>query len=229
MSETKAILNKIAVFYGKLGSGKTMSATIRAYREWLSGKRVYANFRLLFVEFIEKQIGRKLTDEDLDLLGLKKPELIDPISLLHNTKGEGVLRNGILVLDEAYSTVSSNRTGSVLSEIVCNFVTQTRKMELDIFFCSPIPDRIDKNIQTIANYGIRCNIDETRGVITNRILDLKSKVVKPYIYVIHCSDYYGIYDTKEIISPPNREYIKSYKKNLEKNRGKDLLMAGELS
>lgn len=114
--------------YGLPGSGKTYYLAKLGLEALAQGRQVFANFRIR--EMVHSQNFHYFND------------IFDVINI----------RNGVILIDEINLSFPS-RIWDKLPPQFLYFWSQTRKMQLDIYFTSQHPDRVDKVIKEISNWA----------------------------------------------------------------------------
>lgn len=144
----------ISVYAGKLGSGKTWAAVLRAMDALMSGQVLVTNIILIWpaveaycrsrgVKHIPRENYRyfstEAVKEDVDIL----------LRLLTH--------NSLLVFDEVHLVLDSRdwRENAQRSSGLQLLTTQARKVDVDMIFISQSETRIDSRILAMATYIVR--------------------------------------------------------------------------
>ncbi|RLG01272.1 MAG: hypothetical protein DRN49_01635 [Thaumarchaeota archaeon] len=112
--------------YGELGTGKTLSAVLEAYRAYLRGQTVYSN---IWLNFPHKKIETVL-------------ELFD-------------VENGFLLLDEIWHLADSRRSMSLLNDAVSLLLLRSRKRDFDVIYTQQHYLQVDRRIRYVTDIWIK--------------------------------------------------------------------------
>jgi len=123
---------QIAIFYGKMGSGKTTNAMREALRYHAQGSPVWVNFPIV------KLPKWKRRDEEPDIWFED-----DPAGILS-------MRHGLFVIDEAYMTLNSREWANLPKSVFTAF-THVRKLNMTVIVIAQSWMRIDKSIREVAS------------------------------------------------------------------------------
>lgn len=161
----------ICAIDGTLGSGKSYSAVDLAYREYLNGRPIFANFDLAF--------GRRIRS------------WLEVVSI----------RDGLFVWDEAHLDLDSRQ----FSSMSCTpWLTQTRKLGVDLVYCSQDFGQVDKRLRDLTDVLIRCSAVSSLGRRGTRMLVLALHPAPRLTsdkLVMHSPAIYSMYDTRQLIVP----------------------------
>ena len=159
-------------FIGKMGSGKTLSMTKYAKEYFDQGCKIYSNYNLNFKH--EKIDIKKLLTMDDDL------------------------QNAVILLDEIHIFIDSRESMRKKNRLISYFITQSRKRNLILMFTTQQMHQIDKRLRTNCNYFIMCSKKQvgSEAYIRNMIV---SEDDKRRVTFVKASDYYDLYNTKQII------------------------------
>jgi Zonular occludens toxin (Zot) len=135
----------IEVFEGRLGGGKTYSATDRILNDVLpKGRQVFTNVRLKWDEccqYVHEKHGVELEADQVVFLEFGQiRRFIDHIT-----------RDCLLVLDEAHLWFNA-RDWSQTDREVLAMLTQSRKINVDCIFISQSANNIDKQFMRLVQY-----------------------------------------------------------------------------
>lgn len=159
---------------GRLGSGKTLTATTFVVLDYLeAGRHIVSNYHLKGVPF---------TFLDYELF----------LSYMKNDKE---LKNTSVVLDEAYLFVDSRMSQTGFSKLMTYFVMQTRKRDVDLYVTTQQYENVDIRLRRNTDIRALCRFNKSTQICRVRLIDLRSgKRRKIKIYGPNIYDYY---DTTE--------------------------------
>ncbi len=118
------------MFFGDLGSGKTLGATFLATQT--TDKPIYSNYTL------------KL-DNYRDL----KPEMLRTIN-----------EPSLIILDEAYAWLESRLSGRDINLYMSYILFQSRKRQMDFILTLQLIGTIDIRFRNMVNYLVECHVVE---------------------------------------------------------------------
>lgn len=174
----------IILFIGTVGSGKTLSMTVEAYKYYKRGFRVFSNYHLAFPH-------TKLTKKVF--MGL----IEDPESL----------QNAVICLDEMHIWIDSRSSMSKKNKLITYFLLQTRKRDVRLLATTQHLHQVDKRLRDTADVLVYCeNMSNKSSLVggNQRILIRQDFFYQysrspPKTLVIHANPYFGIYNTREIV------------------------------
>jgi len=168
---------------GGLGSGKTLYMTKCLSDDSKNGYYVKANYGLNFEH------------DKLDVLELMEssPELQDVA----------------IGLDEITVFMDCRKSVSKMNRLISYFILQTRKRNVSLYYTTQDFNMVDlrlinhTHIQVICEKLYMSDGSDLEDYRRYTIFDLRDKRrIKPKSFILDISDYYGLYDTNEIILPP---------------------------
>jgi hypothetical protein len=184
--------------YGGMSSGKTLTAAKIAKEYYDNGYSIFSNINLLF------------------------PYL--PLDTDHIEKymtGEIVIEKCVFLIDEMYLFIDSRLGGSKQSKLYSYFALQTSKKSIVLVYTAQQKHSVDKRIRDNTHREIHCFPllkHKTRNKYAdftnrdNRLIpfDFQDRFYighiiiyhnpfKCYKELIYAKDYFGLYDTKEIV------------------------------
>jgi hypothetical protein len=141
----------IEVFEGKLGGGKTYSAVVRIVHVLRRGGVVATNIELNRSAIVDYCARRYRVQLDLDkqLFILTEDQLFNFHS--HIPLGSSADCRPLIVIDEAHLWFNS-RDWAQASRDVLKFLTQSRKLHVDIIFISQSALNLDKQFIRMVQY-----------------------------------------------------------------------------
>lgn len=199
----------IIAFTGNRGSGKTLSMSREAYIKYKEGYSVYSNFKVNFP--------------------FKYYTLKDILEFSNNSQK---FKKTIFLLDEAGVVVDSRRSGRGFNTAFSYWVAQTRKKDIDLYYCTQFSRLIDVRLRVHTDMVVQClsksiiykkdmmpyikinympKGDELKvdTYIMNTIIEFSfdgnDKIIKKVFYA---NDWFNIYDTEEVIRPLHDEDVK---------------------
>jgi Zonular occludens toxin (Zot) len=142
----------IEVYEGRLGGGKTYSATVRLLDHLRRGGLVATNVELRWPNcksYVADRFGVELEDDQLIRLG------DDQVGLFHRFTPSGTAALPVLVvIDEAHLTFNSRdyaKTDKLYRETL-TFLTQSRKVHTDVIFISQSVLNMDKQFMRLVQF-----------------------------------------------------------------------------
>ncbi|KKN45386.1 hypothetical protein LCGC14_0683720 [marine sediment metagenome] len=123
----------IVTWEGQQGSGKTTAAVAFAYEEHkANGRKVISNNHLNFdfTKFSLEFFIEHLADHEME--------------------------DCVLFLDEMYQIADSRSSGSKLNKLFTYFMVQTRKRNVDVYFCTHYLDHVDLRLRRAADIRNSC-------------------------------------------------------------------------
>jgi len=169
---------------GGLGSGKTLYMAKCLHKDFLNGFNIQSNFGLNFEH------------GDLD------------VKMLMESSTE--LQNVSIGIDEMTVFVDCRRSASRMNTLLSYFILQTRKRSVNLYYTTQDLNMIDLRLYNHTHITVICeklyfsNGEEIEDYRRYTLLDMRDKFrVKPKSFVMKISDFYDLYDTNEIIRPPN--------------------------
>lgn len=185
------MLVPVVVVLGEFGTGKTLYATYKAlkFSERNPGKTVFANYPIKGIKNFREYHISELSEGDF-------PEW---------------LHDGLLIMDEiqigadAYDFMRSGTRNIVA------FITQIRKLNLELIMVTPVYTFIAKRLRDIANFMITLKDMVVPGFVTAnyyRLLKMGSKTFKAvYLRTMKydLNEVFPYYDTKYIVKSKRRE------------------------
>jgi hypothetical protein len=127
-------------------------------------------------------------------------ELTDIITHL-NSKNDPILKNCLLIIDEAYIGADRREGMSPLVRALSKLSKQLRKRHIHLVMCTPDSTELDLRFQKIEVEHIACSFDEDTQMITKFIRNRK-KYVRPIEVPYDARLYRKYYDTDEIFEMP---------------------------
>lgn len=123
---------QIAIFYGKMGSGKTTNAMREVLRFHQMGCPVWVNFPIVKMP--------KWKKKDMEL----------PVWFEDDPAGILSMRHGLFVIDEAYMTLNAREWQNLPKSVFTAF-THVRKLDMTVIVIAQSWMRIDKSIREVAS------------------------------------------------------------------------------
>jgi len=146
-------------FEGKVGQGKTLSATTFAVLDWLEADRkIVANYNIWLdrINYIYDDEGNVLEEREV-----KHPKEGDFIKFDYEFFVEAMENNSVLydttvVLDEAYLFADSRMSQSGFNKLLSYFVLQTRKRDVDLYLTTQQFENIDRRLRQNTDIRVLC-------------------------------------------------------------------------
>jgi hypothetical protein len=136
---------------GRMGSGKTLFTIIRAWLAYYSRHVILGNLTLT----------------------LKNSYYVEPRDLILALADDkenaytGVLTNGniqkTLIIDEVQNVADSRTSGSITNRYLSSFLTQTRKMNIDVLYISQIDNGAERRFRINTDYIVSCFCKKKHG------------------------------------------------------------------
>lgn len=165
---------------GSRGSGKTLLLTLIASK---SKREVYSNFKVKLKNYKPLKV--------IDLLELKND--VD------------------VLIDEGYTWLESRTSSSTLNRYLSYIVLQSRKRTIDIYITAQMFSSIDIRFRVQSDVIVKCERNKTDGIndgFCYEFLEIESdKIRKFFLTEEKAKEYYGIFDTYEIVEPHTKEML----------------------
>lgn len=157
---------------GGLGGGKTLLMTIFGKDDYLSGQKVYSNYKTSF------------------------SEMISPLDLMEQNQQ---LKNCSLCLDELYTWVDSRLSGTKGNRLITYFALQTRKIDVNLYYTAQLSGSVDLRLQFITDIIILAE-RRKNGFAYTVYYDYIPKGTF-FLPEVNAEMFYDDYDTTEVILP----------------------------
>jgi hypothetical protein len=133
-------------------------------------------------------------------------ELVDIIK--HLGKDDDILKDCILVIDEAYIGADRREGLSPLVKVLSKLSKQLRKRHIHLIMCTPDSSELDLRFQKIEVEHIACSYDETTDRVTKFIRNRKKyKRIREVEYT--GQPYRKYYNTDEIFEIPEIQLVRA--------------------
>lgn len=158
------------MFYGKLGSGKTLSAVLTAAKAYSEGLDTYSNIELSW-----------------------------PYTRIKNIFDFMDKSFSVFLVSEAYLAFDSRLWSNKNVQAGSNLLLQVRKKGNMIVFDAQDPDSIEKRLRLIVDFWVRCNYNKNTRRLTWEVDDgfdfgKKSMILNDALYKM-----YNTYEPSEIL------------------------------
>lgn len=182
---------EIKLYYGHLGSGKTLRIVMNAFSDYYNGRILLANFQLREpLKFFEVHL-----DNILGLLDQLNPD-----------------REYSLLLDELHVEGADNRNFmSATNKNFSYFVSQLRKRNCNLYYVTQGAGWAEKRVRDLTDYIVRCravrdprNQDQFTnclGFIYNTFDTVEGRATKQFISIDLAKMFFKFYRTKDVIKP----------------------------
>lgn len=220
----------IELYEGRLGGGKTYSATVRMVDHFRRGGVVCTNVELIWPKiksYIEDKWG--LIAEDSQFIPLSD----DQIGLFHHFTPSGTKQLPVLVvIDEAHLTFNARdfaKTDKLYRETL-TFLTQSRKVNTDVIFIAQSVLNMDKQFMRLVQFiwrfrdlakwkipglGIAYPLKQILAVQ----FDYDGKTILQRSFVRKDTKIFGLYNTDSLIKPfPRLEVAKTHRTLAKKEK-----------
>lgn len=166
---------------GELGSGKTLTLSYLALKNWLiKGRIIYSNYHLYHIPYFEITTVRQLD----------------------------IMIEGVFVADEFWVNVDARTSTKSRNRIVSDIARRSRKRNLEYIYTSQTLDQIDKRIRKIQDftgYPILSGDDSICKVVVFRSGYPKvSKYLHTFYY--RTAFIFDVFDTNEEVFPLEDDY-----------------------
>lgn len=127
-------------FFGPMGSGKTMFATM-----------------FVMTRYCSEKIGGQY-EEAYSNIRMNSPNPKRPVKMLTKAEFKDLQnkRNALVVMDEAYLWLDSRRSSSNTNLGLTYLILQSRKRGFDIYYTAQLMSSIDKRLFDNTNYLAMC-------------------------------------------------------------------------
>jgi hypothetical protein len=207
--------NLTAGIFGELGSGKTILLTLFGYHYFKLGWKVFSDYHLNF-----------------------KHNYVKSLEEVFNTNLD---QDSVFLFDELWITADARRHATEDNIKLSQFVLQSRKKRLSIFYTAQYPRLVEQRIRMITQYIFKPTIISYNADNTpqSMIIDKFSRNSNGYVTLLgritpnlNLREIANLYHTEEIISPMNvknkydilaEEIIANVKKTKKIPKRKDLI------
>jgi len=174
---------------GSVGSGKTLFVTASVIQE---DKPIYSNYKINHPNYNE----------------------LFPETLL-----DAEMSGSNVVIDEAYIWLESRLSGKPINLYLSYILFQSRKRNMDIYLTDQILGSIDLRFRELTDYEIKCkavpNSKNPKGFVYY-IIDrtgFRPRLSKQFLPIEKAKEYFGFYDTFELINPIDDELVAKISKS----------------
>lgn len=139
----------IEIFQGRIGGGKTYNAVVRIASHLARGGHVFTNVELNWEglkRLCEKSFRVRIKEEQLHFLDREQ------IPLVHQHISAGDMSLPVLVVVDEAQLWFNARNWSKTSEDLLTFLTQSRKVAVDVIFITQAATNIDKQFRVLCQY-----------------------------------------------------------------------------
>jgi len=173
----------IIAIVGPIGSGKTLSMTRYAYKEYIKFKEQIANNELqLITNYHLINIPHKI---------IKTNELFEM---------KETLRNARLFIDEMHIFMDSRSSQNKTVKKLTQFILQTRHLGVHLYFTSQDIGQVDIRLRRQIDMLVYCTQTKYDGWFKQRIIDYRDVMdIQSNEIVFNGKPYYGLYDTLELV------------------------------
>lgn len=156
---------------GELGSGKTLSLTYLALRNYYKGRNIYANYAL-------KKI---------------------PFTLI--TQPEQILQmhDGFAALDELWTWADSRASGSKKNKFITPILSKSRKRGVHLGYTCQYFKSIDIRIRTVTDFVCMPKMNEKESICRLFIYSNPSMVLQR-VFKFRAAPIFELYDTNEEVT-----------------------------
>lgn len=168
---------------GAIGSGKTLFMTRCAYKEYIKNKDRIANKEL--------QIITNYKLKDIPFRYIKADEMFTLKSTLTNSR---------MFIDEMHIFMDSRNSQSKENKALTHFILQTRHLDTHLYFTTQDIGQVDIRLRRQLDLLVHTAKTAYEGLYKITIYDYRDMMnITMISKVYNGSNYYDLYDTKEII------------------------------
>ena len=179
----------IITFEGKMGSGKSLSATAFAVLDWLNtGRQIIANYHIDLERINDDGLVKEVKPGDFSFFDYEKFVL--------DMKEKRHLFNKTVIWDEAYLMSDSRRSQSGLNRLSSYFTLQTRKRGVDLYIVTQQFTNVDLRLRQNVDVSAVCKFNKKLEICSVRLINLRDGTRRPVR--LYGPEYYRFYDTREI-------------------------------
>jgi len=185
--------NLVVGIKGLKGSGKTLLMTIYLYKEYLSGKKIYTNYKVNFPhEIIDV---KKMIELDIEL------------------------KNSAIGIDEIHMICDARRSGRKQNILMSYFVLQSRHRSVNLYYTTQFDRQVDARIRENTDINMVCEniyIDSDGDGFNDlfRILtqDRRFRPIKLRQKIIYGRPFFTMYDSDFIVDIFSMKELNKMKK-----------------
>lgn len=139
----------IEIYQGRLGAGKTYNVVLRIAQHMKRGGHVFGNVELIWDGFVEmcKQTYR-FVPQECQYHQLQAKEIPE----VHRHISAGAMECPVLVVIDEIHLWFNARDWAKASRDLLTFLTQSRKVSIDLIFISQAMTNVDKQFRTLNEY-----------------------------------------------------------------------------
>lgn len=177
----------VTIIEAQMGEGKTTTATAIAVDAYKARKaKIFTNYHLYGI-----------------------PYVYCTIQMMIKMLNTGIIKDGILIIDEAYIEGEARRAMSSLTLLMTWFGQQMRKRNIELYIIVQHGRFIDWRFRYIMKRKITCTYNEKSHMVRLLIQDLKKGTEKIISY--WSPQYWPYYNTNEIPTIPQDMIDKALK------------------
>jgi hypothetical protein len=184
-------------YYGKWGSGKTLSLVAEVYRRWIKNPDlvVFTNVPMSFGYHPKKgtELIRYGYSEIIDL----QPFFIYAINSPHDI----LAKETVVVIDES-SVVLSSRTFAALPMFMISFLAQARHINTDFLITAQEQWEVEKIVRALTSHWYHCHRVPLLGWITKEkeVIDKEGRIRSRSMTIplFNVKKFYKFYNTYHI-------------------------------
>lgn len=168
----------ISAITGRKGRGKTCLMTYFGYTDYVSGRKVYANYHTTFADYITLKEVAALPDH---------------------------LRGCTVLLDEVQKGADAREVFKPGNKGINDLATQLRKLDIMLYYTTQKWEYPDKRLREQAEQHIHCETTPEEGIFNLTLYDrtipsFRDMVLEAEEFTFDGRPYFDMYDTDEIIS-----------------------------
>lgn len=198
---------------GVMGSGKTLAMTYLAWRKYLQGLDIYANYHIRFPPYPKEEIEK----------GRRQPKIF----YVKNIRDVLAMEKGYACLDELWASADSRQSGSKKNKIIGQILLKARKKDVHIAYTTQKFHQMDKRIRDVTDFIAYPSLRKNETICILQVCSIIPMKPEPFIkpekvYKFYTAPFFRFYDTNEIVGSlfgdDDEDKIKEIEKEREESR-----------
>lgn len=181
---------------GEMGSGKTLALTYLAYRKYLKGMRVYANYHITFPKFPN----------------FKEPD----VRFVNKLEDVLAMRDGFFAGDELWLNCDSRMSATKKNKFTTNILAKSRKRDIHIGYTTQNFHQIDKRIRDVTDFIAFPQLNKDETICRLEVMTLP-QMTPMKTYKFRTAELFKMFDTREEVEPFQTEEDAKKEKEAEKS------------
>lgn len=166
----------LVAIVGGLGSGKTLTLTFLAFKQFLKARKVFSNYKLKFPFIPTRNIG------DID-----------------------AMQAGFFAGDELWAWIDSRASKHVKNMVIAGILLKSRKRDLDIVYTAQSFMQMDKRVRNVTDFIVYPELNKSETKCTAYWYEkntMESPNPRPLSFSrFNTAPFFKLYDTNEEIAP----------------------------